>query len=365
MKMRIVCPHCAAAYQLDVRWIGREAICARCNGRFAAQPVTTADTSQKASPDAPAETASPEELFPLMPADIPLDSNTILTTPAPQPTTLEPPAPPSGDTLLSPTNPGPAFRRDLVRFLLPYRSLPEAVSFFVILALFCSLPFLALLPNIFCIGLLIRLIVGALLATFFFNIITETARGSDELPYVNSPAALLEDFWDSVIVPITDGLGALLYCQLPTMIASLTIYLIAGKQALASPAGLALTGALLVIGFSLWPMVMLMLAFNNLPLLLRPDIIARSILAIWAPYLLCCLCLLPACAIFYGLHHFSPPLPDQPSLWPVYLAFTVGLRAVDLVIFVYAMHVIGLLYRHYQDVLPWAESDRPKHPLER
>ncbi len=366
MKMRIVCPHCGATYRLDVRWTSREAICAQCNNRFAAQPANVDNNSpQDTPPHTPPLTDPPEELFPKMPADIKLDPNAILAPPTPQPAPFDTPAELPPDSLLDQPDPSHAFRRDLLRFLLPYRSLPETISFLVILALCCLLPFLDLLPGIFCAGLLAQLIIGAILVIFCFTIVSETARGADELPYVNTATALLEDFWGSIIIPITDWFGALLYCQLPTLAASLAIYLLAGKQALDNPASQALTASLLVLGFALWPMVILILAFDNIPLLLRPHIILRAIIAIWAPYLLACLCLLLACAIFFSLHHFSPQLPDQPSLWPAYLALTVGLRAVDLVLFIYAMRVIGLLYRHYQHRLPWADPDRPKHPLEK
>ena len=112
-----------------------------------------------------------------------------------------------------------------------------------------------------------------------FNIITDTAEGCDELPYFGSFMEALMNPWTQIIVPLTNFIAALLYCILPSMIAALIYSSITNNYEINNQTVQLLLTGLSIGGLFFWPMVALVLAYDRINLLLRPDIILRSVIA--------------------------------------------------------------------------------------
>jgi len=263
--------------------------------------------------------------------------------------------------------PNKAFRRDLLRFISPIQTAAELPTFICLLVLLVGWPFLGLFSVCCCLGLFIQLACGGCLCSFFFTIITDTAEGCDELPYFGSFMEALEHPWTQIIVPLTNFIAALLYCILPSMIVASIYSAITNNYKINNQTVQLLLTGLSIGGLFFLPMVALILAYDQINLLLRPVIIFRSIIAIWKPYLIAWIILVMA---FGGLAIVYFALPDfkESGLLIKFTLKVMGfvvVQVVWLVFFIYAMRVIGLLYRHFDDRLSWAERSDPKHPLEK
>ncbi|MBN1844549.1 MAG: hypothetical protein JW810_02620, partial [Sedimentisphaerales bacterium] len=205
-----------------------------------------------------------------------------------------------------------------------------------------------------------------------------------------------ENIWSEIVVPTINMFGAFFYTQIPTILVGAILMQFACSTAPAPvmPAGMPepnLAGQVAGMAagagggeleLALWaqailtmttlggmfflPMVLLILSFDAIGLLLRPDLIVRAIGAIWKPYLLGWLCLLAGVAVFWLAMKLVPePEAGEPGgLVGLRLLVQIPVLTLDLAVFLYAMRVIGLLYLHFQHLLPWTLEKKTKHPLE-
>ena len=132
-------------------------------------------------------------------------------------------------------------------------------------------------------GLFGGLVLRGLLAAFYLNVIVEIARGEDKLPGFS-----LSDFWDDVVRPGLLFLGSMLLVMVPAV-----VVWAAGTTAFGLP------WVLGVVGLFCWPATVLMVAIGDGFRSLRPDLVLRTILSAFAPYLAIWIMLLLAAAPTY------------------------------------------------------------------
>jgi len=126
---------------------------------------------------------------------------------------------------------GRAFRSDLIRLVLPIRSVGEVSILICVILLFIGVPMLRFLSLFCCFNWILLLGILGCLISFFFNVLTSTAEGDNQLPYLSSLATtLLEDFWQGIIVPISNFLGSILYAFSPCMAVSIIYFIVTGRS---------------------------------------------------------------------------------------------------------------------------------------
>ena len=287
-------------------------------------------------------------------------------------------------------DPEAEFRRDLVRFIVPCRTAEEVPTLVLMVILFVAWPFLNMFSFFCCLDWLIQLALLGCFCTFFAEIVTETARGGDQLPYFGSISAALENFWSEIVVPTLNFICAVMYCQLPAIVCGIILQVLlpprevtestlsgaADPNAIVDlggetilvwhPAAEVILTVLMIAGMFFLPMVILILAFDRIQLLLRPDIIWEAIRRILKPYLLGWISILIGGGILWLTSSLMPEQDAKEYLRGNYghIAAIAVLLIADLLVFIYAMRVVGLLYRHYEHLLPWRLEPEKKHPLE-
>ncbi|MBN2376519.1 MAG: hypothetical protein JXD22_08965 [Sedimentisphaerales bacterium] len=368
MKIRVCCNRCGYGFSIDGRFAGRAFRCSNCNGIIKTTRLTKASGTEGSLPNAAtnqigAESAVDEkQLWPGVP-----EFKKPRTSPEEVPTGVAETVFDTGknETAAEGYEPEKAFRQDLLRFISPIQTVGELSTFICLVILFVGWPYLEIASSCCCAGFLIKWGCVGCLCSFMFNIITETAEGCDELPYLDSLMEAITNPWTQIIVPLTNFLGALFYGTLPSLIAFLIYSLITKDFEVSNQTVQLIFSVLSLGGLFFWPMVALILAYDQLLLLLRPDIIFRSIIAIWKPYLIAWVALLIVFGVLFFGQSNLPNFQDVGfELTPKVFGY-VGVQLVCLIVFIYAMRVIGLLYRHFDDRLSWAERSDPKHPLEK
>ena len=207
-----------------------------------------------------------------------------------------------------------------------------------LLALFAELvpvPFVGLVPL-------------AMLCALYMGTIEETAGGSDDLPNGGS----FEGVWTSLIMPVVRMVGV-------SVILALMAFLLIGLATFSmDPESdeASLVGVLVVAGVAfLWPISMLMVALGGVLTLFRVDLMVRSIVSAFVPYLAIWVALVVALGVQFGVGMMI--LSDEEAEATDVFADAPA-RAVIAVLGVYAWLVatrcIGLFYRHYNDRFAWS-----------
>ncbi|HUW81556.1 MAG TPA: hypothetical protein VMZ31_02020 [Phycisphaerae bacterium] len=193
-------------------------------------------------------------------------------------------------------------------------------------------------------GLFGGLVLRGLLAAFYLNVIVEVARGEDKLP-----AFSLTDFWDDVVRPGLLFLVSMLLVMVPAVVA----YVWAP-----STSDFGLPWILGVVGLFCWPATVLMVAIGDGFRSLRPDLVLRTILSAFAPYLAIWIMLLLAAAPTYLPELLtwgaSDELPAAAERGPgLILTQALAARAASAYTMIVSMRLIGLYYRHFKKRFPW------------
>ncbi len=359
MRIKVSCNQCGYVFLIDGRFAGRAFRCPNCDGII----KTTRPTRRAGEGESESKSAVDEnQLWPGVPESKKPSTPSEEVQSGADGTVFDSD---KYETTAKPYEPSSAFRRDLLRFITPIQTAGELPTFICMLVLFVAWPFMGVISFCCCWGIFIQLAFGGCFCSFFFSIITDTAEGCDELPYLGSLKEALEHPWSQIIVPLTSFLAALFYCALPCMIIASIYSSITNDIEITNQPIRFILSVIFFAGLFFWPMVALILAFDQLTLLFRPDIIFRSIIAIWKPYLMAWVALLIAFGVLFFEQSKMPNFQEVGlELTPKVYGF-VALQLVGLIVFIYAMRVIGLLYRHFDDRLLWQAPKEDKHPLEK
>jgi len=234
-----------------------------------------------------------------------------------------------------------SFMKDLGRFLTPIRDFSDGVSFAMILLLTLFVSY----PIIFPFVGLAKIMASGIICSFMINVMLETANGNEHLP---SPANLPETWWE-IVRPYYQLLISVFYAFLPGIIVFLiylAIKITSGAEEI-GPVGKKVILVAMLSCLFFWPMIILVIALRD-SFFIRPDKLIASILRTFKPYIICCICLYAAvAAMFLSIAMYASE--GQGGLIIAAITAQVG----GLSIQIYAMRVMGLLYRYYGDRLDW------------
>ncbi|GEM_PF-2114801 len=384
MKYEIRCESCGGRFTLEGIEAGHILNCPHCQSQIQLQHRPASSGEERSGEELQ------DEIWPelVRPDEIgkPSDSTVVVASSAEESSETGEP----GFLEEASYDPEAEFRRDLVRFIVPCRTAEEVPTLVIMVILFVAWPFLNMFSFFCCLDWLIQLSLLGCFCTFFAEIVTETARGGDQLPYFGSISAALDNFWSEIVVPTLNFIFAVLYCQIPAILGGIilqvllpptevsesirngvadpnAVVILAGETGpVWHPAAEAILTALIVVGMFFLPMVILILAFDKVQLLIRPDLIWEAIRRILKPYLLGWISILIGGCILWLTSSLLPEqeFQEYARVNYVHLALVGVLLLVDLLVFIYAMRVVGLLYRHYEHLLPWRLDPEKKHPLE-
>lgn len=231
--------------------------------------------------------------------------------------------------------------KDMGRLLTPVRDFSDGVTFVMILLLSLFVSY----PIIFPFVVLAKLMASGIICSFMINVMLETANGNEHLP---SPANLPETWWE-IVRPYYQLLVSVIYAFLPGIIVFLIYFAIqitSGAEEI-DPIGKKVVLITMLSCLFFWPMIILVIALRD-SFFIRPDKLIVSILRTIKPYIICCVCLYAAvAAMFLSIAMYASK--GQGGLIIAAITAQVG----GLSIQIYAMRVMGLLYRYYGDQLDW------------
>jgi len=290
---------------------------------------------------------------------------------------------------------GKGFVTDLMSMISPMKSGTDMIVFFVLF-------FLHLLSNIpFFIPLYVKVVVLGLIYTYLFDVLLETANGDNHLPMFEMPETMFE-----VVKPFFQMIASFLYAFSP-----LVIWLAVGVMSVSNelddyedpgydfsnipieqkyddvPTGMEkepndqvlfdmlneeeenfydsyeedesyfmgyvlLPLGIFVAGMFFWPMIVLNIVLGNV-FLPNPVKVIQNIGRTIKPYLICCgIMYLTSMLIWLSIFKFTLIGLFEGSSFVLILAVISSLVG-SLCIEIYAMRVLGLLYRHYEERLDW------------
>ena len=234
-----------------------------------------------------------------------------------------------------------SFIKDLGRFLTPIRDFSDGVAFVMILLLSMFVSY----PITFPFVVMAKIMASGIVCSFMINVMLETANGNEHLP---SPANLPETWW-KIVRPYYQLLISAVYAFLPGIIVFLLYYTIkttSGAEEI-NPVGQKVILVAMLSCLFFWPMIILVIALRD-SFFIRPDKLVVSIIRTFKPYIICCVCLYAAVAVtFLSVAMYASK--GQGGLIVAAITAQVG----GLSIQIYAMRVMGLLYRYYGDRLDW------------
>jgi len=152
-----------------------------------------------------------------------------------------------------------------------------------------------------------------------------------------------------IVRPYYQLLISVFYAFLPGIIVFLIYYTIkttSGAEEI-DPVGKKVILVAMLSCLFFWPMIILAIALRD-SFFIRPDKLVMSIIRTFKPYIICCACLYAAvAAMFLSIAMYASE--GQGGLIVAAITAQVG----GLSIQIYAMRVMGLLYRYYGDRLDW------------
>lgn len=255
--------------------------------------------------------------------------------------------------------PVPALARDLLASFYFAGSWKNAANV-LLTAVACALPLLVAAGPLFTPWLWLvvpglYLIVCVYLAHFYWSVLRESARGQDELTWVDTDPA----WW-------SDGARALACMTLFAAFCLLPAAAVALALGPAHPRLLVGVAAAAVVGSFPWPVLIISVALGGTLAHLRPDRLLRCVRAMGTGYWLGWLTAIGAVAAGVALRigvesiggalaaHVSSPVARAALALPMLM---LGF-AVSLYVGYVHFRVLGLLFRHYGARFPWPELRR-------
>ena len=307
---------------------------------------------------------------------------------------------------------GTGFGKDLLSLMSPIQSGSDAIAFVFLLILYvlANVDIPILMP--LCIWFIARLLLKGYIFIYLFNILLETANGNNHLPEFELP----DSYWD-MIRTFLQVISSSLYAFLPLIAGIVISVFVIGStvftdyisddsmsedpyfvqdeeffdafpefddqidmynepntipieegfpedtediytdpydQADMPSEGLSVLPALVALfflGLFFWPMIVLNIVLGD-TFLVNPVLVIMNIIRTFKAYFICCIAMFAAAGLTY-LSIFSFALEglidNNFFLILTLIAAVVG----GLCVQIYAMRVLGLLYRYHEDNLDW------------
>lgn len=237
-----------------------------------------------------------------------------------------------------------SFWSDAVQsFVYPLRNTSNIVNFVII----CIISLMDIpLGYAGCLGMIGSLIIFGWLSAMYLSVVQDTAVGSDDMPGIK-----MEDgFLDDVVKPALKYIGAYICAIGPFAFYSVAMLTGALPDWMESPIALL---AWMAGGFFLWPIFVLLFAFNALGMIFRLDLIFTTIFRTFLPYIAIWIMILfvgflwtlPLVAIVFTMIGLDISLPE---LGGASIALTAGLNVLNVALSIVTMRLIGLYYLHFK-----------------
>jgi hypothetical protein len=216
------------------------------------------------------------------------------------------------------------------------------VTFLILAAIACMQPIINMAPG--CMSLLATVVVQGWIASYLFNVVLDAANGEEDLPDL----ALTGGWMDDVIVPFFKFMVTWLAALTPA-IAYIAWIATSGPQLLTNPT--AEIVALAAAGVLLWPIIVLAVAVGGVATVLRVDLLVKTVVRTFVPYLLVCV----LAGVAFGSSWFTQGvLPRMSGLGGSALATSMVSIVVGLYFWIVAMRCIGLYYHHFKGRFAWS-----------
>lgn len=238
----------------------------------------------------------------------------------------------------------------------------NAVTFIILWAMLGVRTLVLLVP---CVGLIVYMILTGYVWSFLLNCVGEAASGEDDLPALR----FTEGVWEDMILPILKFLGVSFLLAVPPM-TFLFFALKLQSQGLAnvlatmfSPiSSVGGSGVAVVVPFFLlcaaslllWPIAILVVAIGGITDLARVDLIVRTVIRTFVPYLAIFLLVAVAFGMKVGIALLVSHASSSGSIQVNSLVVHVLMLGVQIYFDIVTMRIIGLYYRHFKDRFAWS-----------
>lgn len=318
--MIVVSCQCGARYRIPEKLAGKRLKCKKCAG-----PIDVPAPDPPEDDDAFAVDVLAEE--PTILPDVVVAGPAISAAPA------------GGSSRSAPFEPShlPAYLKDCVASLMFFAESGNLLRFLVVGVISMIWPLLLFAP---CIGPLALIIVFGWIFSFLFNVLLNAANGERDLPEFT----LLEGMIETVIVPFFKFLAAFIVAFVPLIVYGTLNPDVIDQE---TPAYWLFYG----LGVFLWPMAMLMVGIGGVSSFARIDLMVRTLIRSFVPYVL--VCALTA-ATFTGSAFLTEALfatSGKSAEHPV--ALSCALQPLQLYFWVLVMRFIGLYYHHFKSRFAW------------
>ncbi len=237
----------------------------------------------------------------------------------------------------------------------------NAVTFMVVWGMSLMAGIAGAIPGI---GILSFLING-LICAFLLNCVSESAGGDDDLPSLR----FSDGWWEDVVRPMFKFLGLFLVLAMPSL---LYLSIAVGRTSQGTPgavnallnpiATLTVADATIIIPFVLLagagvllaPIATLMVAIGNLSDLIRMDLIVRTVVRTFLPYVAISLLTAGAFTAYFVVAYALDRAAVRGTLQVNGIAIVLLLEGVNLYLNIVTMRIIGLYYRHFKDRFAWS-----------
>ena len=367
----VLCPACQARYKVPESKAGKRVKCKKCQHVFT---LPEPDSGRLALTDledlAGGATVEGSQESAPAPMARPVSGGTPPADPVLGYAASGPPEPPAGPNLgygaffrsLGRAMAFPAQHGNLIPFVAMWIALTMGTGLIAaLLAICCLLFILSFLIRIYYIG-------------FQLGVVLKGAAGDFDLP----PITLSGSIWDDVIVPAVKLLCAYVIARLPAgifllsvtslqqlsggeTIGTFVVFLLGGNGLIAElpqTEHQVIAGALLALGYLLWPMLVLVVAVASVGAVFRLDLIAITIVRTLPVYLLVVLIVYVA----FGIQLVGDIVAVTASAgvvagdlsWGVLIAIAAGSQLVAVYTTIFSMLVIGLYYHHFKHKFAWS-----------
>jgi hypothetical protein len=229
-------------------------------------------------------------------------------------------------------------------FGYPFMSAGNAITLGIVAFIYCLELALGYAG---CLGLLGVFCIQGWIAAMYLSVVQDTASGSPDLPGIKMEGGVVED----IIKPFFRYLGAFACACFPA--AAYVLLMSTGALPSSLESGLNLM-LVMAVGIFLWPVFVMLFAFNALDMIYRADLIFTTVIRTFLPYLALWVMLLlvgfvkflPLAALLVAQTGLSITVPQVPQLGG--LAGKVSFNIIDLYLGVVSMRLIGLYYLHFK-----------------
>jgi hypothetical protein len=190
-----------------------------------------------------------------------------------------------------------------------------------------------------CFAVPLAILLAGMLCAYYFNTVLNAASGEEDFPDFTMSGGLVEGF----LLPIIKYVFTFGVAMLPTIGYVVYDTVWGSGTVLDAPDTIAI--ALAALGAFSWPMIMLVVAMGGVDSLIRPDLLVRTVIQTFVPYVITSLLSAGTIVLVYYV---------QRSTGGNTVGMELGLQALGTYSTLVAMRCIGLYYHHFKERFAWS-----------